>query len=114
VEEAFMNEAAEDRDQVMAQWFENHYDCSVCGTAWIGEWSCACNDKCPACNTEIEPTSSVDLSRPLTAGHFAGAARIITGSPDANGSEVTAEEAKEYAEALLEGGEYRFRLARRC
>lgn len=22
---------------------------------WVDEWSCACNDKCPECNAEIEP-----------------------------------------------------------
>jgi hypothetical protein len=37
----------------------NHYECP-CGEQWIDEWDCACNDKCPACNKEIEPHHSED------------------------------------------------------
>ena len=25
---------------------------------WQDEWSCMCNDRCPICNTEIEPYDS--------------------------------------------------------
>lgn len=25
---------------------------------WEDEWDCACNDKCPTCNAEIEPYQS--------------------------------------------------------
>lgn len=28
---------------------------SHCGTEWEDTWSCACNDRCPVCNREIEP-----------------------------------------------------------
>lgn len=31
-----------------------HYTCP-CGTEWWDEWDCACNDRCPTCDTEIEP-----------------------------------------------------------
>jgi hypothetical protein len=42
------------------QLFINYYrhdDCSVePGVEWEDEWSCACNDECPACGTkDIEP-----------------------------------------------------------
>ncbi len=39
----------------------NHYHCEACDVAWQDEWSCACNDRCPACNAEIEPHQSEDL-----------------------------------------------------
>jgi len=29
-----------------------------CGQDWGDTWSCACNDKCPVCNAEIEPFES--------------------------------------------------------
>jgi hypothetical protein len=38
-----------------------HQDCPVKpGIEWSDQWSCACNDKCPACNREIEPYESTD------------------------------------------------------
>lgn len=44
--------------------FLNHYrhdDCPVDpGVEWEDRWSCACNDRCPACNAEIEPYQSDD------------------------------------------------------
>jgi hypothetical protein len=46
-------------------WFLNHYrhdDCPVQpGIEWEDAWECMCNDRCPACNAEIEPYESVDL-----------------------------------------------------
>lgn len=38
--------------------FENHYRCDECDIEWQDTWSCACNDKCPQCNHEIEPYRS--------------------------------------------------------
>ena len=35
--------------------FHNFYRCSECGEEWEDYWSCACDDRCPKCNTEIEP-----------------------------------------------------------
>lgn len=67
-----------------------------------------CNDKCPTCNAEIEPYGYVDLSRPLTEEDYLGAARLITGLPTATASQATDNQARQYAEAILEGGEYRF------
>ena len=34
--------------------YRNEYACS-CGHEWSDEWSCACDDRCPQCDTEIEP-----------------------------------------------------------
>lgn len=43
--------------------FYCHEDCPVQpGVAWEGEWSCACNDDCPACGREIEPVSWEQLA----------------------------------------------------
>lgn len=36
----------------------NSYDCDQCGHSWQDEWCCACNDECPVCRAEIEPTES--------------------------------------------------------
>ena len=41
--------------------FQNHYDCPVCGTTWTDEWDCACDDRCPKCNTEIEPYDATEI-----------------------------------------------------
>lgn len=44
-------------------WFRNYYLCSECGHEWEDEWSCMCNDDCPACGARhFEPYNSDDLS----------------------------------------------------
>jgi hypothetical protein len=103
----------DDEDETMAKWFKNSYECSECGTTWTDEWSCMCDDRCPKCNTETEPTLSIDLSRPLTMQDYIGADRLISGSSSITPITVTDEDAKAYAEAMLEGGEYRFSPPRR-
>lgn len=35
----------------------NYYKCP-CGEEWQDNWTCACNDRCPKCNKEIEPYAS--------------------------------------------------------
>jgi len=40
--------------------FLNHYECNECDTAWSDVWTCACNDRCPTCNTETEPSESLE------------------------------------------------------
>jgi hypothetical protein len=52
----------EDHDEEIR--FINHYRCPVDGTEWSDEWSCTCNDKCPTCNKEIEPSESEDIDPP--------------------------------------------------
>lgn len=32
----------------------NHYECE-CGETWEDEWSCGCDDDCPACSASISP-----------------------------------------------------------
>ena len=41
--------------------FRNYYKCPKDNTNWTDEWSCTCNDHCPACNIEIEPYFSEDI-----------------------------------------------------
>jgi len=40
--------------------FVNEYACPDDDMEWTDRWSCACNDKCPECNKEITPMSSVE------------------------------------------------------
>lgn len=40
--------------------FRNYYRCP-CGEKWNSTWSCTCNEKCPRCNREIEPSRSEEL-----------------------------------------------------
>lgn len=42
------------------RWFENHYVCSECGEEWTGCWPAMCADRCPKCNTSIDPSISYD------------------------------------------------------
>jgi hypothetical protein len=101
-----------EKDPPKAAWYENHYVCSECNSSWIDEWSCMCNDRCPECDSEIQPTSSTDLSRPRTNEDYQGAARLISAACGEAAAEVTPEDAKAYAEAIMEGGDYRFSPAR--
>lgn len=45
-----------------ARRFLNSYRCDRCQIGWDDQWDCACNDKCPDCNAEIEPHTSVELT----------------------------------------------------
>lgn len=40
----------------MSETYLNQY--RHCGIEWEDTWSCACNDRCPVCNKEIEPYKS--------------------------------------------------------
>lgn len=35
----------------------NTYECD-CGTTWDDDWCCACDDECPSCGTDVEPSIS--------------------------------------------------------
>jgi len=35
--------------------YRKFYRCSECSHEWEDTWDCLCNDRCPECNTEIEP-----------------------------------------------------------
>lgn len=102
----YLNRSSE--EDLSVEWFKNRYKCSECGTAWTDEWSCMCDDRCPKCNVETEPTSSIDLSRPLAEEDYAGAARLISRKSGDMHVVATNADAKAYAEAMLEGGETRF------
>lgn len=52
-------EGDRDPDGAPLRW-ESHYECD-CGEKWEDIWSCACNDRCPACDTECQAVRSVDL-----------------------------------------------------
>jgi hypothetical protein len=43
-------------------WYLKYYRHVECGVAWKDSWSCACNDRCPACGAEIEPYEWDDLT----------------------------------------------------
>jgi len=57
----FLNGTFEAEEQIR---FLNHYKCPDDGTEWSDEWSCACNDRCPTCNKEIEPYESKEIDAP--------------------------------------------------
>jgi hypothetical protein len=92
---------------VLVRWFEKSYLCPECATEWTDEWSCACNDRCPNCNLESSPDSVRDLSRKLRPQDFEGAARVLglnlEGSVHDVRRIVTEEQARDFAEATLEG-----------
>jgi len=48
--------------------FINFYQC-VCGKEWESVWSCACNSKCPECNSEIEPHQTEDIPPAKNKGY---------------------------------------------
>jgi hypothetical protein len=41
--------------------FRNYYECTHEETKWDEEWTCVCNDRCPTCDTETEPSFSEDI-----------------------------------------------------
>jgi hypothetical protein len=43
--------------------FINYYRCdhNHDEVEWEDTWSCACNDRCPVCNNEIEPYDSYEM-----------------------------------------------------
>ncbi len=49
-------------DNDTPEWFLNVYYCEECDKEWEDEWSCMCNDRCPSCDTEVEPSYSKEIS----------------------------------------------------
>lgn len=41
--------------------FLNKYHCGPCEVRWDDRWDCACNDRCPKCDAETEPYTSISL-----------------------------------------------------
>lgn len=91
-----------------ADWFENLYLCSECGTVWLDEWSCMCDDRCPSCDVSIQPVSSRDLSQPLCEADYLGVMKLLAPQFHLTRDQITDRDASDYAMALLEGGESRF------
>jgi hypothetical protein len=44
-----------------AMYFRNFYECSHDETRWHDDWTCMCNDRCPTCDTETEPSYSEEI-----------------------------------------------------
>jgi hypothetical protein len=92
---------------LLVRWYEKRHKCPRCATEWMDEWSCICNDRCPSCHLESSPVSSRNLSRKLLPEDFEGARRRLRfGAPGAMRNDlwrVTEGQARDYAEARLEG-----------
>lgn len=44
-------------------WYRNQYQCYRCEYEWEDEWSCQCDDECPACEARhVSPNDSEDLT----------------------------------------------------
>ncbi len=89
------------------RWYKKYYVCPRCATEWTDEWSCLCNDRCPKCALEIIPVSWEDKCRPLLRKDYEEAeqearSRRADRKPG-DADTVTAEMARDYAEARLEG-----------
>ncbi len=74
--------------------FEMQYECE-CGVAWTDQWSCACNDECPGCKREIEPTAWRVLGEPEN---------LPLATVAANGQAGASESGGESEEQALGGG----------
>jgi hypothetical protein len=80
-------------------WYLKYYECSECGTKWTDEWSCACNDRCPNCHVETEPSDVENLTcvvQPSTSGTF----RVML-------SPASAERAPDYEQVGVFGNQRR-------
>src|SRR5208283_5110106 len=64
-------------------WFRKSYWCDECSVGWTDEWSCACNDRCPECDAEIEPFESEDLSVQLEMREEGKLWVVFVSPPDA-------------------------------
>lgn len=102
-----MNLLSESKKMVCVRWYEKYYVCPECATEWADEWSCLCNDRCPNCNLESSPVSWKDKSRALVPEDYDGAERKLRSIYADSEQEVvhtaTSEQARDYAEAQLEG-----------
>ncbi len=71
-------------------WFRNHYKCPGCGCHWTDDWSCMCDDDCPACgDRHISPYDSEERTQIVERR---GAGFVVLRSPD------SAEHSPDYAE----------------
>lgn len=69
-----------ERERLEMAWFLNQYYCGDCGTDWEDEWSCCCDDECPACGSgDWSPVVSQDLTE---TSEDTGDTLILYRSPD--------------------------------
>ena len=60
------DEDIEEKDEEDPHRYTNRYVCPTCkeddgeSVWWDDDWSCMCNDECPECGKEIQPTKSWD------------------------------------------------------
>jgi len=56
---------SDNSEDVQGPSYRNYYRHADCdeepGIEWNSVWSCTCNDRCPACDHEIEPYNSEDV-----------------------------------------------------
>lgn len=58
------DEEQEDSDEEKpTTWYRNYYECQ-CGTEWEDGWNCMCDDRCPNCNTSVQPHHSENIMKP--------------------------------------------------
>lgn len=43
------------------RWLNRTFECD-CGATWHDEWSCDCDDDCPACGATVAPLDSADAT----------------------------------------------------
>jgi hypothetical protein len=89
-----------DNASLLVGYFVKQHVCPGCSAEWTDEWSCECNDRCPECDLESSPVSSIDLSRPLCEEDYLRAARAMAITRQS----VTDEQARDYAESRVERG----------
>lgn len=71
-------------------YFTNYYRCSNCGNEWEDDWSCACDDECSNCGTDMTPYFSDDGSAEQEAYDKAYARVLELHAESAATTEVTA------------------------
>ena len=64
-------------------WFVKYYNHDECDVEWSDEWSCACNDRCPVCDAEIEPYDWRNLSI-LIRNNLSGGYIVLVSAPEAS------------------------------
>jgi hypothetical protein len=54
-------ESSDEEEENEPNHYRNYYKCSKCGSRWEGNSPYMNNDRCPHCNTEIEPYYSEEI-----------------------------------------------------
>lgn len=67
-------------------WYRIQYAHHECDAFWIGEWSCACNDRCPVCDREIECEDYDNLTEIIEFDEATGEWVVAISPPEAEHS----------------------------